>query len=506
MRYSIILLSSLIISLILAPGIRADELEDRALAHDEWANTYNIIPTGSIGYVFFTSPESFDITQYSLSDSTIWTGTYLAAESFRYAVTGDEDALENAVRTVEALDAHLKITQVPGFIARCAAPDEAPYNTGYLDHDRYVAGTGDWEGYFWLNNTSRDQYSGWFFGMSIAYDLLDDEDARDLIREDVAAVIENLLSHNWWIIDEDGMPTDAAPQALSTFRLAWLAAAVHILDTPELRTAYEELYEKDKKTFKLSNFSWMNKYYQYYGFNLSHLNFHTLWRTETNPERRAFYLDAYHDMIWGLVAHTHNVFFDDIYLANCVRAGECRDYDETLTDVQAQLFDFQDPPVRDITKEIPEWDLDPLSVLLSDLIDQWGIRDLIDIEYQTLDPRPVLYRCPRSFMWQKSPYNLDCAGGDGTEVYPGVDYLLSYWMGRYYDLIPPGNDNDIYWPPDDAADDDDDDDNDDAAPDDDDDDDADDAAAGDDDDDDVADDDDAVPDDDDDDDDEACCG
>lgn len=476
----------------------ADELEDKAAAFELWFNTYHVTPYGGTGYVYFTAPDSFDISSYSVSDSTIWTGTYLAAEALRYGATGDPEAKENAIRTVNALDTHLKITQVPGFIARFAAPDIAPYNTSYIGHDRYVAGTGEWAGSFWINNTSRDQYSGWFFGMSLAYDLIDDEDTRDLIREDVTAVIENLREHNWWIFGEEGHPTDAGPHALSTFRLAWLAAAVNIIDTPEIRDLYDEIFERDKGSFALSNFSTMNKYYQYYGFNLSHLNFFTLLRNERNPQRRAFYLQAFHIMIWNLVAHTHNVFFDGIYLANCERAGECRDYNETLADVQAQLFDFQDPPVREVPLEIPDWPLDPFSVFMSDLIDQLDIRDFLDIEYQTLDPRPVMYRCPRSFMWQKTPYNLICEGGDGTEVYPGIDYLLAYWLGRYYDLIPPGNENAPYWPPDETIDDDDDDDdndddnNDDDDNDNNDDDNDDDSGAGD--------------SDDDDDDDQACCG
>jgi hypothetical protein len=493
----------------------ADVLEDRADDHNAWANTYNIQPVGGIGYVYFTEPGSFDIDHYSLGDSTIWTGTYLASEAFRYAVTGDQDAKDNAIRTVHALDAHLKITGVPGFIARCAAPDVAPYNTAYTSHDRYVQGVGEWEGYFWINNTSRDQYSGWFFGMTLAYDLIDDEPTRELIRDDIAAVIANLTENNWWIIGENGSPTDAGPQVLSGFRLAWLAAAARILDTPELHEMYEDLYAADQTFFALSNFSWLNKYYQYYGFNLSHLNFFTLWRNETNPERRAFYLDAFHKMIWPHVKHTHNVFFDGIYLANCERAGECRDTAETMADVQVQLFDFQDPPVAEVPKEIPEWELDPFAVFMSDLIDQLGIRDLLDIRYQTADPRTVAYRCPRSFMWQKSPYNLDCPGGDGTEVYPGVDYMLSYWMGRYYDLIDPGNTNDVFWPADDPIGDDDDDDDDDNDDDDNDDDNDDDDTPVDDDDDDddndndddsIADDDDAVPADDDDDDDNGGCG
>ena len=435
-----------------------DVLLERAYEHHQWANTYNLNPYGSVGYVYFEDPGSFEINRYSFGDSTIWTGTYLAAEAFRYGVTGEEEAKENAIRTVHALDAHLRITQVPGFIARVAAPDEPPYNTGYTTHSRYVQGTGEWEGSFWINNTSRDQYTGWFFGMATAYDLIDDEPTRELIREDVKTVIDELRTDGYWIIGENGLPTDAGPHALETQRLTWHLIAAHVLDDPAYWELYAQLFEEYKDSLRLDNFSWFNKYMEYYGFNLAHENFFTLLRLERDPDRRAFYLDIFYRAIRKLVHYTHNVFFDVIYLSQCERAGACQDFDDHLADVKIQLFDFQDPPVREIPKTIPDWPLDPLSVILSDFVDQYNLRWLADFDYQTLDPRPVLYRCPRSFMWQKTPYNIDCPGGDGTEVYPGVDYMVAYWMGRYYSFIDPGNENEVYWPPDNTYPDDDDDD------------------------------------------------
>jgi hypothetical protein len=263
------------------------------------------------------------------------------------------------------------------------------------------------------------------------------------------------------ILGENGEPTDAAPEVLPPFRLTWSLIAAHILDEPVYWRRYEELWARDSDTLETACFSWMNKYDEYFGFNLSHENFFTWLRLETDPVRRAFILKVFHDQIRWLVAGTHNVFFDAIYLANCARAGECRNAEGTLADLRAQIADFPDPPVRDVSLAIPEWPLDPLSVFLSDLIDRLGIRDLIDIEPQTLDPRPVSQRCPASFMWQKTPHNLDCVGGDGREVYPGIDFMVAYWMGRYYSLIDPGNPNPVYWPDetappdDDAADDDD---------------------------------------------------
>ncbi len=446
-----------IIAILLAAmplSVFADELEDKALAYEQWFNEYHVSPYGGTGYVYFAAPDSEEIVHYAFSDSTIWTGAYLASESFRYAVTGSAEAKENAIRTVMALDTHLHVTQVPGFIARFAGPDEAPWNNGYTDHDRYVQGTGAWEGSFWVNNTSRDQYTGWFFGMAVAYDLIDDEETKEVIRDDVKEVIDELRDDSYWIIGENGLPTDAGPQVIGTMRVCWHLIAAHILDTPEYRELYEQVFENQKGSLGVSSFSLMNKYYQYYGFNLSHETFFNLLRLERNPERRRFYLDIFHTHIRNLVTLTHNVFFDDIYLANCERAGACYYYDETLADIPTQLADFQDPPVREVPLEIPDWPLDPFTVAMSALIDALDIRELIDIEPQTLDPRPVKWRCPRSFMWQKSPYNIDCPGGDGTEVYPGIDYMIAYWMGRYYNLVEPGNPNGIYWPPDEVGDDD----------------------------------------------------
>ncbi len=453
MRWICMLFALIVLPLAVAS---ADELEDRALLHEQWFNEYHVSPYGGSGYAYFTAPDSDEVDHYSFGDSTIWTGTYLASESFRYAVTGDQDAKANAIRTVNALDSHLKITQVPGFIARFAGPDEAPWNTAYTEHDRYVPGTGEWAGSFWINNTSRDQYTGWFFGMVVAYDLIDDEETRALIREDVQEVIDELRADYYWILGENGLPTDAGPQVIGIMRVCWHLIAAHILDTPEYWAQYEQVFEDQKSGLGISSFSLMNKYYQYYGLNLSHETFFNLLRLERNPVRRKFYLDIFHTHIRHLVELTHNVFFDDIYLANCERAGECRYYDETLEDVQNQLFDFQDPPVREVPLEIPDWPLDPFTVTISALIDALNIRELIDIEPQTLDARPVKWRCPRSFMWQKTPYNIDCPGGDGTEVYPGIDYMIAYWMGRYYNFIEPGNPNEITWPPDEAVDDDDD--------------------------------------------------
>src|SRR5215475_3384452 len=57
------------------------------------------LPYSTIMDPIFEGPTSERIVNYTrCGDSAIWTGHYLAAEAFRYAVTHSQDALANARR------------------------------------------------------------------------------------------------------------------------------------------------------------------------------------------------------------------------------------------------------------------------------------------------------------------------------------------------------------------------------------------------------------------------
>ncbi len=51
------------------------------------------------------------------------------------------------------------------------------------------------------------------------------------------------------------------------------------------------------------------------------------------------------------------------------------------------------------------------------------------VEIVSIPDRPTT-----DFLWQRSPQLL-YSTGDGTMEYPGVDYLLPYWMARYYGVV-----------------------------------------------------------------------
>src|SRR3989475_6539724 len=139
-------------------------------------------------------------------DSAIWTGHYLAAEAFRYQVTRSPDALANARLALRGIHSLLEITGTD-VLARCLVPTSSPYAAAIQQEEAgngiYYNTLGD-QPYFWIGKTSRDQYSGVVFGLSVAYDMIDDPGVRDLVRQDLTRILNYLLDHNWNVVMPDG--------------------------------------------------------------------------------------------------------------------------------------------------------------------------------------------------------------------------------------------------------------------------------------------------------------
>ena len=53
---------------------------------------------------------------------------------------------------------------------------------------------------------------------------------------------------------------------------------------------------------------------------------------------------------------------------------------------------------------------------------------------QACNPIPVEDRPPSDFVWQLDPFQLD-GGGSGVIETAGIDYLLPYWMARFYGVV-----------------------------------------------------------------------
>lgn len=196
--------SVVFLSCIFSFLIRAAESDALAISANIQAR-HN--PFGTILDPIFVAPDSDQITGYTrCGDSAIWTGHYLAAEAFRYKVTGSADALANAKGALNGLTL---LTDVTGtdLLARCAVPVASDFASGIAQEE---AANGVWFGsaggqaYMWIGNTSRDQYSGVFFGLGVAYDMIDDADVRAQASALATRLLQPLIDHLWNVVMPDG--------------------------------------------------------------------------------------------------------------------------------------------------------------------------------------------------------------------------------------------------------------------------------------------------------------
>src|ERR1700738_1408949 len=158
------------ILLFTAFAVRASAAEADALAID--ANiTARHFPVVGILDPIFASPTSDQIVGYTrCGDSAIWTGHYLAAEAYRYKVTGSADALNNVKKAVAGIKALAEVTAI-NLLARCMVLADSPYAAG-IQKKEVANGIHQASPWIWVGNTSRDQYLGVMFGLGAAYDLV----------------------------------------------------------------------------------------------------------------------------------------------------------------------------------------------------------------------------------------------------------------------------------------------------------------------------------------------
>jgi hypothetical protein len=137
-----------------------------------------------------------------IGDSSIWTGSYLAAEALRLKATGDPDERSNIKKLVDTLHAWFNVEGDPGVLSRWAAPagKQFPFKIGDLDCSGNNASNHcnvTWDGKQWdyIGHISRDQYQGVMMGMTLAYEALGeaDEPTRKIIREDVVEFVQELM-------------------------------------------------------------------------------------------------------------------------------------------------------------------------------------------------------------------------------------------------------------------------------------------------------------------------
>jgi len=356
------------------------------------------------------SPGYSQIVSYSRAgDSALWTGHYLAAEAFRYQVTGSVEALENVRRALRGVSALLDITGTD-VLARCLVPADSPYASAIQQEEarhgifyNTIAG----RTYFWIGNTSRDQYSGVVFGLSVAFDVVDQADVREVARQDLTRILNYLIFHGWNVVMPDGrISTTFAGRPDQQLSFLQVGRRIDPQRFGRIYTLYRSVYAPFV-SLPIS-FDNIDDHNHYFKFNLNYINLFDLIRLEEpgSPYRQG-YLNAY-NMLRRRTEQHGDAHFNMVDRA--LRGMDSNRDAETATLLELWL----QRPRRDY------W------------IDLRGTYPACGGD-RACSPIPDNRRVNTDFLWQRSPFLL-FGGGSGTIETAAIDYILPYWMARAYGL------------------------------------------------------------------------
>lgn len=379
-------------ALLWAPAGRASDAD--ALAISATIQSRHI-PFGTLLDPIYAAPASDQIVGYTrCGDSALWTGAYLAAESFRYKVTRSADALQNLKGALASLTALSAVTG-DNRLARCMVLSSWPYAAGIASEEasNTIHQNPPW---IWVDNTSRDQVVGAFFGLGVAFDLVDDP-AVKAGASDLATLLIGYISRHQWSPNDDITSTfQIRPEELQML----LQVARHVnpantvsgpLIVPPVNTGVDLDTSGNSSYFK---------------FDLDYMSFYQLVQLQNNGDNRLAYAEL------RSYTKTHqNAFFNMVDRAlngpDATRDAETR----TLLDQWLQR------PKRDVYVDLSS----KVALCGSD----------------ACSPIPVPLRPPATFLWEVSPFQVK-GGGSGIIESSGVDYILPYWMARYYGVLNGG--------------------------------------------------------------------
>lgn len=355
-------------------------------------------------------------------------------------------------------------------------PDAQPVNDNYY-RVFTITSTVDDVAYNCETAPSRDTYAGLTFGLLTAYDLVgpDQPALREQIREDLLSMGNFLVKYGWNYPRPHGYVSadhdfDGAISPLMVYvpmaRLNMVQAVRHVLKdggTDADRQKWNAIWAEELASqgpilaFSMEVDAADAGHSGYYKYNLHHLNGFNMTRLESDPAVRTLFKQAFGvmDLTTGddINAHFETITFAMTGQASRLDAAvqhlrEWRQYraridqgGETcngLRDANGNCSDRIGCPQplecvpqdqMEVSQSTPAGPRNAIIPGLSDIQSQFPGQPKPKVRARY--PLPVALRPPRDFLWQNPSTQLNGYIGASYQ-YPGVDYLLPYWMIRYY--------------------------------------------------------------------------
>ncbi len=377
-----------------------------------------------------------------------YTSMYLAMESYRYAVTQDPAARENAVKAFRALKFLQTVTKTDGFVARTvipvtwkrmADPNETITDRQFADRlvhnprDKKVENhwrrskDGKW---LWKGDTSSDEITGHMYGYTIFWEMIakDDPQLRKEVSRHVTRIIDYIIDNGYVLKDLDGTHTKWgvwAPRYLNDDP-DW--ATERGINSLEILSYLKLAYEVSGKEKYQQEYEKLIKEHHYAENALQAKTVMPAWRTFIDDELVALAYPA-------LMLYEKNETLRDLYKKSMDAWYQaCKNDDSPFYYYTYNAFRKKEVKLERSVLFLRD---NPLDLI------RWTV-DNSHREDITLTHKPILEDVETSRLlppgergimrWDKNPWKAVQGDGGRTEASPTF-WLLPYWMGRYYGYI-----------------------------------------------------------------------
>ena len=354
---------------------------------------------------------------------------YLAAQSFRYAVTKAPEARREAVNTFQTIRWLEAMTGIKGFPARSVwAKNEVGHKATHGSGEAAAEWHDTKDGLFeWKGDTSSDEICAHFYALVIFLELAAQGEEIQQAKTFLSRVAGHLMDHGWKLIDLDGQPTrwgrwdpeyfgkagegNAARGLNGLEILSFIKTAEVVTGEPKFAQGYQSLVKLGYPEYTLRQKSTFppGDVLQFLD-HLSFLCYANLLKYEKDPKLRSLYRRSF-ERSWEIERVEQLPWFNFSYGA--LTGNDCE--------------------VEPAVAHLREWPL-----------------DLVIYSYQN-SHRADLYTPPgyvaysggtRAFsprerepmLWDNWTMKAD-GGTGGNDVVQPASWLLAYWMGRHHGFI-----------------------------------------------------------------------
>lgn len=380
-----------------------------------------------------------DITTGRLENSDndgLWTSMYLAAETFRYAVTKSDEALQNVRESLEAMEREYTVNQLnTGF------PSRSFDRHGYNSHDKPWRQSPDPE-WDWKSTTSSDEAIGHIFAFGAIAELVPVPEIKNKAVLLIDTLMSHILKNNYYMIDWNGKPTqwgrwnpeyvNMRPENVGDRKIcasnitAMLQTAYHFTKKEKYKTAIISLM---KEHGYLTNLMRPMKSVGMAPENADELS------KELSDQWNHSDDEMYYCGYWGLYRYALNDTLKAKYKTAIIDHWEIeRPEKEGLWNIMTAIVGKPEIDLNEAVWYLQEYPMDLIN---------WNVKNSQRKDIEFIEPNFRKQTIKEVLSPKELPisrhnsnrFDLDENGRGGSENSAGDIWLLPYWIGRYFGVI-----------------------------------------------------------------------